>query len=279
MKVAGEQVQTFLSTLQGYSVSCAQSRKVVEETLCNVEKVEKDIGKNNKKLLTHVKKIKTDVMNMVSKHETAVNEMKREIATVKERASVVEERYVEVMGALEPIEVKETFVCSLADVTKESERLMRRLYTRSLYAGTICREIASIAFDTLEAVIRIVQAQIPLLNRLSVDNDSMMDGVSEGLSSNSAQPSIGDLVKRKLFKTRYLRTDIQTVERSAEMMEDAGLFDSTLSVVTGELNRVCLDADDLTEQRRRMEGMVKRSMPYDAKKHGSHSQYDGIVAE
>lgn len=88
----------------------------------------------------------------------------------------------EVTRMLERIEIKESFVCSLMDIVKESETMTRKLYTRSVYSGTICREIIVGALNTLEASIRLIQ----LLNTNVLRDKNNADAMTDTATGASA---------------------------------------------------------------------------------------------
>lgn len=77
------------------------------------------------------------------------------------------------------------------------------------------------------------------------------------------------LLDDTLLKVRYIRKDVDCAERATDMMEEVNLLDKKLRVAAGEMEGAYLDADDLTERRRRMEGMVRRSMEYDSNVHAT----------
>lgn len=275
MTVPGAQVQTFLSTLQDYSDKCTAAKTVVENALVTARKNEAEGNKNGKKVLTEVKKIRTEVVKLVEKHREEIKSVQHDMEEFYKRAEECKRQFVVVRGAEERFGIKESMICSYADITKESERMTRQIYTRSLYAGTICREIATAALNTLEGTIRLLQVQIDKAQHTPIDTKD--DLVMDGISSNSGKTSLSSLASDMLVKVRYLKHDVQTVERAAELMEEVGLLDKTLRVSTGEIKGVCLNYDDLKEQRRRMEGMVRMSMVYDEGKHGSKADFDELV--
>lgn len=179
---------------------------------------------------------------------------------------------------MERIEGKENFVCSFADVTKESDRLTRWLYTRTLYSGTICREIATAALETLAATIRIAQTiASKVFTSSGVQEEKMDITTSDAVSANSGKSSVATLIYNVLLKTRYLKNDVQIVERAAQLMEEIGLLDNSLRVATGELKQGFLYSDDLNAQRQRIESMLSITMGYDAEKHGARARFDDVV--
>lgn len=291
MTVPLSQVQNFLSTLQNYSASCAESRRVVEESgievgqtlndarkvLDEARKVSTDATKSSKKVLTEVKKLKQEMADIAAKQRQEFDEVRRLVEQLEERTDNMGKKCGEVRRALERIEAKKTMVCSFEDMIKESERLTRRSYTRSLYAGRVCREIGTAALQTLEATIRIFQAVASKIGHRCSDEDDRMDTAKDGVSENSGSSTLSALVSAVLFKTRYLRKDVQTVDRAAELMEDVRLLDNSLRVVTGELKRGYLDSNDLNDQRRRTEALGRISMEYDENKHGTRARFDELV--
>lgn len=249
MTIPRSQVDTFLSTLQDYSTSCAASRRAVEEpvpevkemvyaakkSVTEVKKIASESTKASMKVYSDVKKLWDEVKSMVATQREQHEQMRSLVERVDNRAVEIEKKVAEVSRAMEQIETKETFVCALSDVAKESERMTRRLYTRTLYSGTLCREIATAALQKLEATIRIVQTiAVNMCTAPERRNDDMDIGsASDGISTNSATSTLGALVSRVLFKTRYLKKGVQTVERAAELMEEVGFLDNYFRVATG----------------------------------------------
>lgn len=111
------------------------------------------------------------------------------------------------------------------------------------------------------------------------DTVDMIDSASDGISATSGKNRIVSIIRDIIFKIRYMKQDVQTVERAAELMEEVGLLDKTLRVSNGEMICVCLSVEELKEQRRRMEGVVRLSMRYDGVKYGSSAEFDKLVPE
>lgn len=62
------------------------------------------------------------------------------------------------------------------------------------------------------------------------NGNGMVDSDGEGISANSGKGALQHLVDDILFKIRYLRRDVQTVERAADLMEEVGMLYKTLRV-------------------------------------------------
>lgn len=279
LTVDSAQVTNFLATLRDYSDNCVAARKAVEDALQEGKKRDAEWSKNSKKLMTEMKKMKGDVMKAIEKHDEEISEVRDSIENVEARIAEFHRKFNESVRMMERMEVKESFVCSYADICKESERLTRRLYTRTLYVGTICREIATACLDTLEGTIRILQSYFWCKATRSEDSRAMTDVGSEAGTSSGGRPSIATALSDILLKTRYLKKDVQTVERAAELMEEVCILDKTLQVSMGEVQGLCLNYDDLQQQRKRVEGMVRISMEYNEKTHGNRAEFDRLVAE
>lgn len=138
--------------------------------------------------------------------------------------------------------------------------------------------IGTAALETPEATIRLVQSVLSKMNRATSGDDNVdgMDIAKDGVSDNSGTSSLGALVSSVLLKTRYLRKDVQTVDRAAELMEEVGLLNNSLRVATGELKRGYIDSDELNDQRRRTECLVRMSMEFDEKTHGTRARFDEL---
>lgn len=106
-----------------------------------------------------------------------------------------------------------------------------------------------------------------------------MGCAGHGLSMNSDNGSVHKLADEVFFKARYLQSDFQALERSAELMEDVGLLDKTIRLASGEMEETYLDAEDLAERRRYMESMVRMSIPYDENNHSSRAQYNQVILQ
>lgn len=132
MTVPGNQVKNFMDTLKGYSDKCGEARTVVERAVQQGKAVEKEAEKKNSKMLSDMKRIKREI-DAVSKQQTeALEAVKKDMEAIQQSVEQVTADKRSVSRCAERMEVKESFVCSFADVCKESERMTRRLYTRTL---------------------------------------------------------------------------------------------------------------------------------------------------
>lgn len=110
---------------------------------------------------------------------------------------------------------------------------MRGVYTRSMCAGTICREIATATLNSLEAAIRLLRTQAPGMKKEGYDSDDIIDTGSEGASYSGKKNSVSSLIDDILFKIRFLKNGVQTVDHAAEIMQEVDLLDKTLRVSSG----------------------------------------------
>lgn len=109
------------------------------------------------------------------------------------------------------------------------------------------------------------------------EDSAMTDVVADGISAKMLTASIQDMASHILFKVRYLKRDVQTVNRAAQLMEKVSMLDKFFRVNTGKMQGIWRDLADLTDRRRRMDGMVRVSMEYDESKHSIPTQFDAFV--
>lgn len=141
MEVPGTQVGNFLSTLRDYSDNCAAARKSVEEALEEGNKRDAEWKKDEKIMVTEMKKAKDEVHKAIQNHGEEMSEVRDSIENFETRIQIFNKHYNEVLRIMERMEVKESFICLYLDISKESERLTCTLFTTTIYAGNICREI------------------------------------------------------------------------------------------------------------------------------------------
>lgn len=129
----------------------------------------------------------------------------------------------------------------------------------------------------LEAAVRLLQTKSVRVNEAGDETDDMVDTGSERASSSGNKNSVGGIVDGILFKIRYLKNDVQPVDRAAKLMQEVELLEKTLRISTGEIRGVCVDYDDLQQKRKRVECIVRESMKCDKEVHGSKSHFDELV--
>lgn len=56
------------------------------------------------------------------------------------------------------MERREHFISDYVDVVRESEDLCRRQYTKSIYAATVCKEVAKCALSALEVSLTMLES-------------------------------------------------------------------------------------------------------------------------
>lgn len=172
---------------------------------------------------------------------------------------------------------KESFVCTFVDIVKESERMCRQLYTRTVYYCTICREVAGSAIKTLEGTMRLLQTILANSDMERSGCDDMTDGASGGINTNNYKSGTEEVLRDLLFKTRCLKSDVDNMDQAAQLMDDVRLLDTSLRVSTGEVQGNCMDCDHVVDSRKRMEALVRRGMQYDETKQRSVSELDQLV--
>lgn len=182
---------------------------------------------------------------------------KEYIARIEGMANVIFEekkQALEVKDLFDRIEAIESFVCTFVDKINESERMNRLLYNRSVYVGTICREVASLSLKTLKSTICLHQ-----LSGVYIEcrDDAMSDTTSDGVSVNNSKLGIEVSLKYLLLKTRYLLHDVNNMERNDEIMDNVRLLDTSLLEAKGQLKFFCLDCQSVTEKRKGMKKLVR----------------------
>lgn len=253
MSVLFNQVQTFLRTLKGYTEECvaakSASQKTVEETkklLASVLAAKENIESTNKKTLNEIKELHADIVAVQEKQSvdlgTIRNEMKR-MEAISKIAVEANSVNVNIRRTMERVENKESFICTFVDIVKQSERMCRTLYTRTVYASTICREVAASALATLEGAMRLLQLVEVNFRKAADTGEDATDGISEGASAmdSKSATTISDL----LLKTRYLKADVQNMDQAAELMDKVRLLDTSMWIATGEMEGNCMECEDL----------------------------------
>lgn len=148
MVVPKNEVTTFLDTLREYSASCTDSREHIEnkrEALAvmeaNVESVVRDCKKQCadavKKIDIKMKQLST----MAANNKKEKEDMKTERETFEQLVEKAREKCREINVILRRVTVKETYVISYVELSKESEMIRRTQYKRAVNAGYIYKEV------------------------------------------------------------------------------------------------------------------------------------------
>lgn len=142
-----DQLKQFLSTMYEFSENCSRCVEAVECALEETKKKEAESVKNMKKLVNDVKKMKQEITDSIDRQQKEIAKVRLQFENFEERNLEFGKKCGELHRILELVEGKETFMCSLIEATKETERVMWALYKRSLFAGTTCREIATVFYE------------------------------------------------------------------------------------------------------------------------------------
>lgn len=271
MIVPRSQADTFQRTLKSYADACAHSRKDVEALHADITKLSEKTKECCEDTLRDMRELLCDARAVQEGHKEQVEQFKEEIARVEQLSQRAGEYYRDTAEALNRIETKEQFICSFVDVVKQTERLTRRQYTRSVYAGAICKEVTVASLSTLEAVLKAVKHICEM--KANVRRHDVPEACESSDSVSGCD--IDDI----LFRTRYLMTDVDNMDRSAEIMDNVSLIDKSLQVATGEVVDMLLDCQDLTEKRRNMERTVRKDMSADRSKYRTAVEFDRAVME
>lgn len=187
-----------------------------KELMDNARKVQERREITSNIILAEIKELHSEVLVVQEKQSVYLCTMRKEVKrldSISTIATETKERIEGVRDMLEFMEVKESFDFTFVDFVKESERMTRQLYTRTFYASTICRQVASSAFTTLEGTMRMLQS---LNARSAVSNavtQDMMDNRIERISTNNGRSGIGAVLEDLLLKTRYLQSDILNMDQ------------------------------------------------------------------
>lgn len=253
--VPTSQVKMFLGTLKGYTNQCVESgaslQQILEDARVMVEFQKKQqeffevrVKNENessearkKKMVTDMKNLHEDILSVQEKQVVDMGTLRKELKrldTVAKVAGNAGANGASIWRTMERVENKEAFVCTFVDIVKQSVEMSRVLYTRTVYASTICREVASSALNALECTMRPLQS----INGRVKDTGSTYDDMTDGISVNNSNSGTEAVLKDILFKTRYLQTDMHkllNMDQAAKLMDDVRLLDTSLRVAAGEI--------------------------------------------
>lgn len=204
MIVPSSQMNNFLSTLKQYSDTCASNRKLIDE---KVKGCMSRMDKHDAACKEHSARMEENVNKMESmwkKQRDAIAELKVECEKADNMVSKLGEYSREMKRIIGSMEVKESFVCSFVDIVKQAETMTLFQYTRSVYAGTICKEATKCALSALEAALKLLESSPSIAassssnNRGGQDGD-MVDDVSTVPASSNSKLKIQSLLVRYAF--------------------------------------------------------------------------------
>lgn len=95
--------------------------------------------------------------DMYNRNCEAIKGVKKDRETVERLISNARESCREGRRILGRMGTKESFSCSFVDIVKQAETLTRFQYTRSVYAGTMCTEIAKGFLGALETTLKLME--------------------------------------------------------------------------------------------------------------------------
>lgn len=136
-------VERVLGDMRKVESNVANSLAMMEKVELKMEKRKK----SNNEALRDVKKIQRNITEARKKEATDQAELRTSMEDIGKRMDGDKNQMSEANKMVVRIDVKESFVCSFADVVKESESMTRNLYTQTLVSGTFCREIALAALQ------------------------------------------------------------------------------------------------------------------------------------
>lgn len=147
MEVAAGEVDKFLSTLKEYSDKCETNRNAMEQAM---KEGQRRLAEHEKACAGYARTIESTLKNMEDMYKKQCVEIKgvksdREV--MEKLVSKASECCREGRRIIGRMDIKENFLCSFVDIVKQSETMTRFQYTRFVYAGTMCKEIAKGAWQ------------------------------------------------------------------------------------------------------------------------------------
>lgn len=103
---------------------------------------------------------------------------------------------------------------------------------------------------------------------------------TEEMTDGEDLKALSEVLDDIIFRARYLRAEVNNMERMVDVLNSIGILDEALRVYTGELPGICTDCVDVTKTRKRLEAFVRETIVYDSSKYASYAEYDRrITAE
>lgn len=219
---------------------------------------------------------------MGRKLKTSMKEIQQDRKSLDKEKTVVEslvewaaELCRETRRMTSRVELKESMVCSYAEVVREAEMTTGMQYRRALYANTLCKAIAKSALQSLESALILVKTIISVkLSVVDQDEDDAMDSTDY---ISDTRLGLESAFTELLESVRFLRDDVENVERTAKILEDVGWIDDSVRIANGEFGDLCLDNKQTIQKRSRITSLLRTAMPYEGSRYASKAEYERTV--
>lgn len=296
--VPKSQEKNFMDTLRTFSESCCASQKGVQEGEVNakqalqaVETVKTEVDKVAESV--HVeceasRKITEERMAEMKAMRKSMQDALRDI--LKEKREVMDEKKLveelvekatdqcrEALRISSRVELKENFVCSYAEMVRESEVLTGYQYKRALYASILCREMASSALGALEGSLSFLRTVSSRDVKGDEQNSAYLMEEESTDGSQATREGLDRAMADLFSKVRFLRTDVDDMEWSMKILGEVGFIDDAVTMANDKNGALCLDRRQLDQKRSRILSLVRTAMPFDDDKYGSRAEYERKV--
>lgn len=149
---------------------------------------------------------------------------------------------------------------------RQSEDFTRRHYKRIVYADTLCKEITTASIQTLELNVRV-------LHVFAITTEKMA-----GKFDREDEHALSKLLESVIFKAKFLRREVDDMDRMVEVLESVGILDQALHLCTSEIPGLCLECEHVSRKRERMETVVSETIIYDETKFSCKRDYEEQVS-
>lgn len=163
--------------------------------------------------------------------------------------------------------MKESLASSYVSMANQSEDCARRHYNRTVYDSALCKEITNASLMNTEGALRILQGVLKVKEDVMIDATNKEDG----------QDAIVKHVEELVFKTKYLRREVDNLGGIVEVMEQVGLLDQSQRIAAGEIQGICTDFNEVNERRSHFDTAVRNSIGYYPSTYASIREYEGKV--
>lgn len=196
----------------------------------------------------------------VEKHEA-------EVVVIQKLSKKASQQFRDCAQREARMERREHFICDYVDVVRESEDLSLRQYIKTLYAATVCKEVAKSTFSALESSLTMFQS----VQAMKCDR-----GTAVMADTSDVHSGIQEACKELLQKVRYLLHDVDDVDRITKTLDSVSFLDETLRVANDEHGSLSTESYSLSALRT-VEKQVREVMPYRRDKYNSLAHYEREV--
>lgn len=148
-------------------------------------------------------------------------------------------------------------------------------YTRSVYSGTMCKEVTRSALGALEATLNLLE-RLESTHRPTIraGNDSEMTDEVEG---EHPRRTIGAEIRCLIIQLRFMKRDVEDMEHITDILHKVGLVDDSLRLVNDEVRGMVTGSSDMRNKRKVVEEMVRKVLTNDESVYENADDYEQAV--